>query len=60
MLIKISGKNRLGKTRSEFERNLCKEWGDAALTHEQIDKCKFVEKKTGAKWVDSRLIDRVK
>jgi hypothetical protein len=60
MLIKISGKNSLGKSRSEFEANLHKEWGSAALTHEQIDKCRFVEKHTGAKFVDSRIIDAVK
>jgi len=56
MLIIIKGKSRFGKSRSEIESNLRKEWGGANLTPEQIDKCKFLEKRTGAKWFDSELI----
>ncbi len=59
MLIIIKGRNRMGKTRSETEANLHKEWGAASLSHEEIDKCRFIEKKTGAGWVDRSLIKRV-
>jgi hypothetical protein len=55
------GAHRLGKTRSEIETNMQKEWGTSALTDEQIDKCKFQEKKAGITEgfiKDSRLIDR--
>jgi hypothetical protein len=58
MLIIIKGKQRLGKSRSELEHNLRKEWGSAALSPEQVDKCAFVERKTGASWVDSELVDK--
>ncbi len=57
MLIIIKGRSRLGKTRSEIETNLRKEWGTSALNREQIDKCAFVEKRTGGKWVDSEIVD---
>ena len=59
MLIIVNGRgrNRLGKTRSEIETNLRKEWGSSRLTPEQIDKCKFVEKRTSAKWVDSEIVN---
>jgi hypothetical protein len=63
MLIITSDKRKLGKTRSEIETNLRKEWGSSRLTEEQIDKCKFVEKKTRASWVDADIIkiaDKVK
>jgi hypothetical protein len=60
MLIIIKGRQRLGKTRSELEKNLRKEWGSAALTSEQVDKCRFVEKKIGVNWVNSETIDRVR
>lgn len=55
------GAHRLGRTRSEIETNLQKEWGTSALTEEQIDKCKFLEKKAEIKEgfiKNSRLIDR--
>jgi hypothetical protein len=55
------GAHRLGRTRSEIETNLQKEWGTSALTEEQIDKCKFLEKKAEIKEGfirDSKLIDR--
>jgi len=35
-----------GKTRSEQEKNLRKEWG-RTLSDEQLSKLKFLEKKTG-------------
>ena len=57
----VMGAHRLGKTRSEIETNMQKEWGTSALTDEQIDKCKFQEKKAGITEgfiKDSRLIDR--
>lgn len=60
MLIIVKGKCRLGKTRSELETNLRKEWGTAALTPEQTDKCRFVEKKTGANWVDSPHLEKIR
>ena len=56
------GRHRLGRCRSEIEKNLMKEWGTAGLTGEQIDKCKYLEKKTGLDqgFFDSGVIDRVK
>lgn len=56
------GAGRLGRTRSEIETNLQKEWGSSALTEEQIDKCKFLEKKAEIHEgfiKDSIMIDRV-
>jgi hypothetical protein len=44
----IRGKNRhqkLGKTRSEQEENLRKEWG-STMTDGQLDKLKYLERKT--------------
>jgi len=58
MLIIIKGKTRIGKSRSEIETNLRKEWGSSRLTPEQIDKCKFLEKRTGAKWLDSEIVEQ--
>ncbi len=60
MLIIIADKHGLGKSRSEIETNLHKEWGSAALSHEEIDKAKFVEKKTGRKWIDKGIINEIK
>lgn len=37
-------RHKLGKTRSEQEENLRKEWG-STMTDEQLDKCKFLERK---------------
>ena len=53
MEIIIRGKHdHFGKTRSEQETNMRKEWG-STLTDEQLDKIKFLEKKakdeTGSK-----------
>jgi len=45
MEIIIRGKHdHFGKTRSEQESNMRKEWG-STLTDEQLDKIKFLEKK---------------
>lgn len=45
MYIIVKGKHdHFGKTRSEQERNLRKEWG-CTMTDAQLDKLKYVEKK---------------
>jgi hypothetical protein len=44
MEIIIRGKSKFGRTRSEQEINLRKE-GMQSLTDEQLDRCKFLEKK---------------
>jgi len=44
MEIIIRGKTRFGRTRSEQEQNLRKE-GMQSLTDEQLDRCKFLERK---------------
>ena len=45
MHIIIKGKrDHLGKTRSEQETNLRKEWG-STITDEQLDKLKFLERR---------------
>lgn len=36
--------SNIGKTRSEHERNLRKEWG-ATMSDEQLDKLKYLERK---------------
>jgi len=33
-----------GRTRSQTERRLTKEWGSSGLTEEKIDKAEFLEK----------------
>ena len=38
------GHDNFGKTRSEHEENLRKEWG-GTMTDEQLDKLKFIERK---------------
>lgn len=55
----MGGEHRLGRTRSEFETNLRKERGVSNLSVEEIDKCRFVEKKTGATWVGGDFIDGI-
>ena len=40
----IKGRSLIGKTRSEAETNLRKEWGPT-MTGEQLDKLKFLERK---------------
>lgn len=47
MHIIIRGKDnhqKFGKTRSEQEENMRKEWG-CTMSDEQLDKCKFAERK---------------
>ncbi len=39
----IKGKTKMGRTRSEIETNLRKEWG-STLTDEQLHKVKHIEK----------------
>ena len=41
--------DKLGKTRSEHEENLRKEWG-YTMTDEQLDKLKYLEKKRKEKY----------
>ncbi len=52
---------RFGKNRSEQEKNLRKE-DMATMTEEQLDKCKFLEKKSGypRSFFDKSEIDKVK
>lgn len=60
MEIIIRGKTKFGRSRSEIEHNVRKEWGHT-MTDEQLDKVKFLEKKakevTGAEASDFRPID---
>ena len=64
----IRGKNnnrKFGRTRSEQEENMRKEWG-STMTDEQLDKCKFAERKikeaTGSNdnFIPGHKIDDVK
>ena len=66
MHIIIKGKHdHVGKTRSEQEDNLRKEWG-STMTDEQLDKLKYVERKimdsSGQKknFIRGQDIDKVK
>jgi len=58
-------KDRLGKSRSEIEKNLAKEGWGTSLTEEQIDKCAFLERKAkeahGLKksHINATIIDKV-
>lgn len=56
------GPHRMGKTRSEIESNLLKEWGTASWTEEQIDKGRHVEKKLGMteSFLNTGIVDRIK
>lgn len=60
----ITSKSKIGRTRSEQEENLRKEWG-ATITDEQLDKMKFVEKKardiTGSRdnFIGAHDIDKI-
>ena len=57
--------DKFGKTRSEQEENMRKEWGHT-MTDEQLDKLKFVEKKIREKsgqsknFIRGQDIDKVK
>lgn len=61
----IKGRTKIGNTRSEQEENLRKEWG-STITDEQLDKCKFLERKLkdnlGSKenFIKPMLLDEVK
>ena len=64
----IKGKDahqKLGKTRSEQETNLRKEWGQT-MNDDQLDKLKYAERKMKEKsgqtksFVPGHIIDRVK
>ena len=68
MDIIIKGSNsqhRVGKTRSEHEENLRKEWG-RTMTDEQLDKLKYMERKIKEKsgqtknFIRGQDIDKVK
>lgn len=68
MHIIIKGKNdhdKFGKTRSEQEENMRKEWG-RTMTDEQLDKCKWLEKKrkdydgSAKNFIPGHHIDRLK
>lgn len=52
---------RYGKTRSEQEANLRKD-GMQTMTDSQLDRCKYLEKKTGFRrsFFDKSEIDKVK
>lgn len=41
----IRGKNKFGRTRSEQEENLRKEGWGGGMSDEELDKCKFLERK---------------
>lgn len=62
----IKGKTSIGTTRSEQERKLREAGWGGTMTDEQLDKCKYLEKKikkaTGAKKIHPKqhLIDKVK
>jgi hypothetical protein len=61
----ITSKTKMGRTRSEQEINLRKEWG-STITDEQLDKMKFVEKRvkemTGSKdnFIGAHVIDEIR
>jgi len=61
----IPSGDKLGKTRSEHEENLRKEWG-GTMTDEQLDKMKYLERKarekTGAEktFIHLNDVDEVK
>ena len=64
----IKGKNdhhKFGKTRSEQEENMRKEWG-STMTDEQLDKLKYLEKKkkqidgSTKNFIPGHVIDSIK
>ena len=64
MEIIIKGSTKIGRTRSEQEENMRKEWGPT-INDEQLSKLKFVEKKAreanGSKdnFVNAHNLDRI-
>jgi hypothetical protein len=65
MEIIIRGKSKFGRTRSEQEQNLRKEWG-GTITDEQLDKMKYLEKKakevvgSTENFISAITVDKVK
>jgi len=66
IIIKGKGKHHnFGKTRSEQEENMRKEWGHT-MTDEQLDKLKFHEKRTKEKtgqdkgFLPGHVIEKIK
>jgi len=61
----IKKPHSFGKTRSEHEKNLRKEWGPT-MTDEQLDKLKFVERKkkeydgSDKNFITGQDIDKIK
>jgi len=61
----IPSGDKFGKTRSEHEENMRKEWG-RTMTDEQLDKLKYLERKmkkktgTGKNFIRGQDIDKVK
>jgi hypothetical protein len=57
----MGGNHRFGRTRSEIEGNLRKEWGSASWTEEQIDKAKHIEKALEIKegLINTKIVDMV-
>ena len=51
---------RFGKTRSEHEKNIRKEWDCKTLTDEQLDKLKYLEKRDNKQVYDQSQIGKVK
>jgi hypothetical protein len=62
----IKKHDSMGKTRSEIEENLFKEWGTRSMSEEKLDKLKWLEKKRKEKWgfdkqfVGQDSVDKVK
>jgi len=53
--------HRFGKTRSEHEYNIRRDWGCKTLEDDQLDRCKFMEKMAGKKnFFDQSEIHTVK
>ena len=65
IIIKNNRTDIFGRTRSEQEENLRKEWG-GTMTDEQLDKCKYIERKIKEKtgqsknFIRGQDIDKVK
>lgn len=49
-----------GRTRYEQAKNLQREGWGTGLTPEQMDKCKYLEKKRGKRWYRQIDIDHVR
>ena len=65
IIIRNSNKQLYGKTRSEQESNMRKEWG-ATMNDEQLDKLKYAEKKkkdfdgSSQNFIGLHVVDEVK